>query len=522
MAKSIYKLLILLVAGTLAWSGCTKNFEKINTDPTAAPIIAPSILLTRGLLFTSGGEYEAWRANLIYCAPMMQHTSSLSLTYVGDKYLYNDDYSGAAFNSFYPNATKILSTLMNQTAGDATQKNYNAIAKIARVIVLQRLTDLYGDVPYSQADKAYPDLVFLPAYDRQEAIYTGLATELEQAATSIDVNGTVAGDISGYNGTASQWKKLAYSVMLRIGMRLSKKSDPTVAKQWVQKAIAGGVFTANEDAFYIQHAPGDYDNPNSHVIGTYSNARGETNKANQGIKLSKFFVDMLKTKGDPRLRIISELPKPDSTPGGDDTPANQKGLPNGYDNSSDPVYGIGSTGDANIAHYSQPKQIIAQPNSPNIFITYSEVQLMQAEAAARGWIPGNPVQFFITGVKSGIWQWGLYSGSIVYNDAAATTYATAQSAAVAAGSLAAKLEAINTQYYITTFLNDYETFANWRRSGYPVLTPVNYKNNETNGQIPRRLRYPRSDYDVNRTNIEASNAIQGPDVFLTPVWWDKP
>jgi hypothetical protein len=147
---------------------------------------------------------------------------------------------------------------------------------------------------------------------------------------------------------------------------------------------------------------------------------------------------------------------------------------------------------------------------------------MQAEAAARGWIAGDPVPFFITGVKSGIWQWSLYSGSIVYNDAAATTYATAQSAAVAAGSLANKLEAINTQYYITTFLNEYEAYANWRRSGYPVLTPVNYKNNETNGQIPRRLRYPRSDYDVNRTNIEASNAIQGPDIFMTPVWWDKP
>lgn len=147
---------------------------------------------------------------------------------------------------------------------------------------------------------------------------------------------------------------------------------------------------------------------------------------------------------------------------------------------------------------------------------------MKAEAAAGGWIAGDPVQFFINGVKSGIWQWGLYSSSIVYNDVAATAYVTAQSLAVASGSLAAKLDAINTQYYITTFLNEYEAYANWRRSGYPVFTPVNYKNNETNGQIPRRLRYPRSDYDVNRTNIEAANAVQEHDVFMTLVWWDKP
>ncbi|SEW54784.1 SusD/RagB family nutrient-binding outer membrane lipoprotein [Chitinophaga arvensicola] len=522
MAKSIYKSLIPLMAVVLALGGCTKNFEKINTDPTSAPKVASSILLTRGLIFTSGGEYEAWRANLIYCGPMIQHLSSLSLTYVGDKYLYNDDYSGAAFNSFYPNATKTLATLMTQSAANAGEKNYNAIARIARIIVLQRLTDLYGDVPYSEADKAYPDLVFLPKYDNQDAIYAGFAQELEQAANDIDVNGTVAGDISGYNGTAAQWKKLAYSLMLRVGMRLSKKTDQTLAKQWVQKAVAGGVFTANEDIFYIQHAPGDYDNPNSHVIGVYPSSRAETGKDNLSIKLSKFFVDMLKSKGDPRLRIISELPKPDSTPGGSDVAAVQKGLPNGYDNSSDPVYGIGSTGDANLVHYSQPKQIIVQPNSPNVFITYSEVQLMLAEAAARGWIAGDPVQYFITGVRSGIWQWSVYSSSIVYNDAAATAYATTQSVAVAAGSLSAKLEAINTQYYITTFLNEYEAFANWRRSGFPVLTPVNYKNNETNGQIPRRLRYPRGDYDVNRTNVEAANAHQGADIFMTPVWWDKP
>ncbi|WP_212006380.1 SusD/RagB family nutrient-binding outer membrane lipoprotein [Chitinophaga sp. HK235] len=522
MIKSLHKFgIVVVLIGLLA--SCTKNFERINTDPTAAPTIAPGILLTRGLLYVSGGEFEAWRANLIYCAPMVQHISSLSLTYVGDKYLYNDGYTGAAFNSFYPNGVKILTTLIDQTKDDPTQVNVNAMARIAKVIMLQRLTDLYGYVPYVAAGRGFLDQNFTPAYDPQDVIYAGLASELQAAAAQLDPSKSTPGnaDISGYGGSPAQWKKLAYSLLLRVGLRLSKKADPSQGKTWVQKAVAGGVFTANTDAFFIQHASGDYDNPNSHVIGVYPGSRGETSKDNLNIKLSKFFVDLLKGKSDPRLQIISELPKADSTPGGSDDPALQKGLPSGFDNTSDPVFGIGTTGDANLAHYSQPKQVIAQPNSPNIFITFSEVQLMLAEAAARGWIAGDPVQFFTTGVKSGIWQWTLYSPSIVYNDAAATIYATAQAAALS-GPLNSQLEAINTQYYITTFLNDYETYANWRRSGFPVLTPVNYKNNETNGQIPRRLRYPRNEYDVNRNNVNAANAAQGPDLFTTPIWWDKP
>ncbi|MBV8252931.1 MAG: SusD/RagB family nutrient-binding outer membrane lipoprotein [Chitinophaga sp.] len=524
MIRTTYKTLIFLaLAGVIGMSACTKNFEKVNTDPTSAPHVTPNILLTKGLLFVSGGEYEAWRANLIYCSMMIQHFSSLSLTYVGDKYLYNDDYSGAAFNSFYPNATKILSNIITNTDNDPTNANVNAMARIARVIVLQRLTDLYGDVPFSEADKGYTNQNFYPVYDHQDAIYAGLAAELAKAASMLDETKANPGsaDISGYGGSPTQWRKLAYSLMLRVGMRLSKKSDPTQAKAIVQQAIAGGVFTDPTDIFYIKHAEGDYDNPNSHVIGTYNNSRQQTGKDNLSIKYSKFFITMLQTKNDPRLQIISELPKPDSTPGGSDVPALQKGLPNGYDNTSDPVYGIASVGDPDLAHYSQPKQYLALANSPNIFMTYSEVQLMLAEAAARGWTSGSPTTFFIAGVKAGIWQYTLYSSTIVYNDAVATTYATAQSAALGGG-LAAQLQAINEQYYITTLLNEYESYANWRRTGYPVLTPTNYKNNETNGQIPRRLRYPRGEYNSNGAHVNAANGVQGPDLFTTPMWWDKP
>ena len=80
---------------------------------------------------------------------------------------------------------------------------------------------------------------------------------------------------------------------------------------------------------------------------------------------------------------------------------------------------------------------------------------------------------------------------------------------------------IGNQYWAATFLNEYETFANWRRSGFPTLTPVNYPGNETNGTIPRRLTYSTSEEVVNPVNYAAAITAQGPDVLTTRVWWDK-
>jgi secreted trypsin-like serine protease len=83
------------------------------------------------------------------------------------------------------------------------------------------------------------------------------------------------------------------------------------------------------------------------------------------------------------------------------------------------------------------------------------------------------------------------------------------------------LEQINNQYWAATFLNEYESFSNWRRTGFPVLVPVNYPGNETNGTIPRRLTYSESEQSNNADNYSAAITAQGPDELTTRVWWDK-
>jgi hypothetical protein len=81
-------------------------------------------------------------------------------------------------------------------------------------------------------------------------------------------------------------------------------------------------------------------------------------------------------------------------------------------------------------------------------------------------------------------------------------------------------EQIGEQYWAATFLNFYETFANWRRTGYPELTPVVYPGNESNGTIPRRLKYPISEASNNPEGYNAAIQQQGPDEFTTRMWWD--
>ena len=151
-------------------------------------------------------------------------------------------------------------------------------------------------------------------------------------------------------------------------------------------------------------------------------------------------------------------------------------------------------------------------------MTHAEARLLKAEVIERGWATGTAKTEFEAGQAAGVRQLASYGGTIA--DADVATYAAANP--YPTGDLAAKMNAIHTEMWLVTgsTLNHIEGWSNWRRTGYPVLTPVNYPGNETNGQIPRRLRYPQSEPGIN-PNIQEAITRQGPDLFTTRVWWDK-
>ena len=193
----------------------------------------------------------------------------------------------------------------------------------------------------------------------------------------------------------------------------------------------------------------------------------------------------------------------------------------GYDNGTI-VARATSDGLASFYDYSQvDRRRMAKTSAPMFFVTAAQTNLLLAEARFRGWITsGSAAQYFSDGIKAHMDQLATY-------DAGSAVPAGARDAYIAAHPLVPgrELEQINTQYWIASFLNGPEAFANFRRTGYPALTPNPYgqPNNPDvpNGTFIRRIGYPTSELSVNSANLNAAIAIMGPDKLSTRVWWDK-
>jgi len=499
MKKTIYTILLLVLVIT----SCDNGFEKLNVDPTKSSQIDVTTKFTTALLRTSGERYENWRANLIYQSTMMQHIATTASYWVGDKYFWNKGYAASLFDRNYTGPVKEIEDIMKQLNDESQPKDMIAIARIWRVVIFQRLTDLYGDIPYSEAGKGFIDGNLTPKYDKQSDIYADMLKELDESATDLSSGPSNWGSSDLiYGGDQAKWKKFAYSLMLRLSLRLIK-IDPAASKTWATKAIAGGVMTSNDDIAYIQHTAGP--------DGINKNGNGETFTADNNPRLSKTFVDFLKSKGDPRLAVYGARRSDGST-----VLADQKGLPNGLD--SDMLLTL--TGEINTDNYTEPnRSVITSEAAPMFFQTYAEVEFMLAESALRWGLAGGSgavASHYNAGVTAAMKYLSLYGSGGIISDADITTYLTNNPF-----NSANAMEMIGDQYWAATFLNEYESFSNWRRTGFPVLVPVNYPGNETNGTIPRRLTYPTSEQTANPANYAAAIADQGPDELTTRVWWDK-
>ncbi len=171
----------------------------------------------------------------------MQYTTSYNdVAGFGSKYnAAQISQTYGAFNLAYPNEINELGIVIKAVRDDAAKVNLYAEARIWRVYCFSRLTDLYGDIPYFQAGLGYDSAIYKPAYDAQSEIYANMLSELEAAANSLDASKITFGTADLiYGGATDKWKRFAYSLMLRLGMRMSKV-DANAAKNWVTKAING-------------------------------------------------------------------------------------------------------------------------------------------------------------------------------------------------------------------------------------------------------------------------------------------
>jgi hypothetical protein len=535
--KKISKYTIILSVCLLISAGCRKNFEEINTDPSTynPSNFDPNFVLTSAQLGYSGSmdfSYDTWRANLIHCSTMMQAFSSvIGYWNAGDKYVLNASYTAAywgfsgstptAGDGAYPEQVRPIVDVVESTKNKPQYQNVHQIARITKALIFQRITDLYGDVPYFQAGQGFYNKAFFPAYDKQQDIYNDLLKEVSDAVSKLDPAGDkVTGDLF-YGGDIAKWKRFGNTLLLRIAMRLSKV-DPTTAQTYVQKAV-GNTMTSNADnAFILGSEAGGRTtlNRNSQIL------LGDGGQENFYTRWSKTFIDRLKSTNDPRLGVVAvtKLYLDDKTK--DQNPnvvynaAIQKGMPNGKDLTL--TAGLGITLDPGFTafvDYSSPSPALIKKTGPTFVLTYAESELLLADAAQRFGIGGSAATHYHDGVVAAMTYLSQYDAIAGVSANAAESYLTANPYDTSKG-----LEMINTQYWIltSTMLDFYEAWANWRRTGFPVLTPVVYPGNSTNGTIPRRFPYPLVEAGSNTENYnKAHNAVPGGDLLTSRVWWDK-
>lgn len=514
----------------------------------------------------AGSDWDAWRNGLIYSASMIQHVASPNWSQ-GNFYTWSEGYNAAYWDSYYSGnraAIRNITEVIKVWDNNPEFINEYQFARVMKVYMFQRMTDLYGDVPYSQASQ--PDLYSYPKYDTQEAIYDHMLKELDEvntALTSPSAKNSISNADVLFKGNATSWKKFANSLMLRLATRLTK-IDPAKAETWTKKAIANGLIEKHSESAVLNHANAIVTNDSAQPFGKIL-----SNEDPQAFHLSEYFIDNLKTNDDPRIHLIAtKLTSPNEKWSGDKFDFGSSadaskliGFPVGY-LSGEGDWGIqkvnkvrpffpdyedtkGGTDKEAIKRNEEAwkdwrsicafpnRYTFGRPDAPSMLVTYAEDQLLLADAAMNALIPGGKAEakkYFEKGIRAAFEQLTFYvAGKPLYDAylAGAKTDDYVTKALVRFD--ANPLEAINWEYYVLTFGDEYEAFANWRRTGYPTIKSV-YEaphnrpkyTNSISDEIPRRFTYPTSESQRNNTNyMEASKRLSDGDKMTSRVWWDK-
>jgi len=489
-------------------TSCDQNFDDLNTNRVSATNIDAMFQINQAIISSSPSSFGI----LVYEVGAVQQVISPNSGVLTGANFNQDNRASTQANwqRIYRNVIKNTKDALSRIKDDPTRNNLVQMTRIIQAYGFMVLTDTYGSIPYRQAGAGFSDLVFFPEYDTQEFIYSEIIKELDEASAALSGTGRRENADVLFGGDVEKWRKFGYSLLLRAGMRISK-ANPTLAQQTVAKAFAGGVITDNADNAFVRHD------------ANYLNPAGNTLNATEAANfyLTEPFVNFLKDSGDPRLRSIA-VRYVGATSGPEQTvsrqsfdPALQIGMPMGNDNSG-AVQAAAQLGLASFYDFSQvDRRRMMKLTAPSFMATASQSLLLLAEARQLGWITTGTVQnYFHQGIRAHMAQMAQFDASMEIATADIETY-------IAANPLveATAIRQISEQYWISSFMNGPEAYANYRRSGFPVLTANPYPGREV--LFINRLTYPNSEISVNESNVQAAISAQGPDNLETRVWWHK-
>lgn len=446
----------------LSISGCKKYID-VNKDPNNPTTVGEAQMLAPLEVDISSSLFAGNVASIV-----QEYMQVAALNQVapnaGTYLMYNSDMDGD-WTNLYTTCLNNLVTLNKMAEADG-KANYAGIAKILTAYCLGTGTDLWGDIPYSQAFNGTSN--FTPKYDSQKEIYAQIQSLLDAGIADIAKNGAItpSGDDYFYAGDMTKWAKLAYLLKARYYMHLSKAPGftATAQAQLVLTALDNGMQSNDDD-----------------LKMAYTGAAGQENPWQQNfisastLVLANTVVDGFKTRNDPRLSIMV-------------APATNTGLYTGLPE--------GLTSINSLEDYSRPGDFYGAVGATNYIVNYSEAQFLKAEATliTSGYAAAQPI--YQAAVMSHMNKLGV-SASAASNYLSSRTLTSANAE-----------QLIIEEKEIANFLS-FENFNDYRRTGFPVLTPAP----NALSAIPRRVLYPE-------VEIVSNPQPQQGAKLTDRVWWD--
>lgn len=513
-------------------AGACSHFDELNVNPNKSTDLDPNLQIAT-IQMRQSENHQEWHRYMCYPFGFMnQWAGDWATINYGGHCIKNDAFTEQMWLSYYPYIIRDVVDVAERTKNKPEYTNANAVARILKVENFLKLTDYYGDIPYFNAGMGYYTGNFNAAYDEQQAIYDDFLKELSEASEALTASGDLLTHDLYYNGDIAKWKRFANSLHLRIAMRLIKV-DPEKARTEAQKAITAGVLQSNDDICYVQHEdyqnPGSGEGPGNGLATRLSNQGDATTNA---FRLTRELIGAMEDRKDPRILYYGGIYYSDGA-GTDITqevkaaknlPWKELTFPSQFFSYEDwqPAITIVKNGQTlEVAHSFwrlQPNKMIQRFDAPFVHFTYAETELLQAEAALRWGIgSGSAASHFEKGLDAAVRQWSLF-GVNQFDEAAISEFIAFNNKLF----VGAELQEINTQLWILHFLDPFETWANWRRTGIPEITFTVFSDNNSNGKIPRRMQYPKEEQLKNKDNYEdAVRRMGGIDDWTNRVWWDK-
>ena len=470
---SKYAVLLALTATPLVVTSCRQELD-INVDPNNPSQASLSGLLSGsqvGFAFALGGEGTRMPASIV------QHYAghrAQPLDYA--QYRITSSSTDVAWGAFY-NVLMDMKELENKATASGSQA-YVGVSKILQAHAFSVVTDMFGDIPFFDALQGRSNIT--PAYDKQENIYPALIAMIDEGLTALSAGTeTISGDIV-YGGDVAKWKKYGNSLKLRLLNHLSRR-QPNAAANFLA-SNPNLIETSVDDAKVAFGSVASNANP----IHQFDVLSGRKDQA-----VASTIVDKMKALSDPRVSVYF---KPIAE--------NNNGLKGQYLGNA-PGNDVGDTGES---RYSRVGSAYASIKAPVVLMSAAEVNFIKAEVYHRA-SDSRAQAAYQAAITQDFAALGLSSSAAAYLANANVAYN-------------GTLQRIMEQKWITMFQASYESWVDWRRTGYPALTPA--ANNTTSNVIPRNLPYPDVEINSNRANLVAGPGIPIPYTGLSNrVWWDN-